>query len=33
MEKNLLEISELINIPTWDANVIYKNLKKHKLVF
>ena len=32
-KKNLLEISELINIPTWDANVIYKNLKKHKLVF
>ena len=31
-KKNLLEISEIIGIPVWDAKIIYKNLKKHKLV-
>ena len=31
-KKNSLEISEIIGIPVWDAKIIYKNLKKHKLV-
>ena len=31
-KKNLLEISEIIGIPVWDANIIYKHLKKNKLV-
>ncbi len=31
-KKDLIDISELINIPVWESDVIYKKLKYHKLV-